>query len=179
MLLSWRPLQYSTTRSWAASRSPTSVKPAGLINEDINKLSKAENLYMQAVINSLAVVNDSYGDELPQTLNEYFLLGRLWQQEQRTKLLLSLDRVYTLLEQRVLVNLKDKERKVLLHEQLSRLEQLHEEKKQLQKQLDQQKERNRATHSNNKNKNKSNRRSSNIRRKSLKNRNKKSWTYET
>ncbi len=41
----------------------------GLIDEDINKLNKAEEKYMQAVLFSLDTVNNSYGDKLPATVN--------------------------------------------------------------------------------------------------------------
>ncbi|GEM_PF-2242470 len=100
----------------------------GLINEDINRVSNAERVYLQAVIYSLDAVNKSYGDKLPDTLNEYFLLGRLWQKENRIDDLASLDRVYTLLETLTLENMKEKERQRVLTEPLARLTELEEKR---------------------------------------------------
>ncbi len=100
----------------------------GLLNEDINKLSHSEQVYMQAVIESLNMVNTSYGYSVPETLNEYYLLGRLWERENRTNVLSSLDRVYTLLEKRLLENMKEKERERVLGEAKAELAILQEER---------------------------------------------------
>lgn len=100
----------------------------GLINEDIDRISNAERVYLQAVIYSLDAVNKSYGDKLPDTLNEYFLLGRLWQKENRIDDLASLDRVYTLLETLILENMKEKEQQRVLTEPLARLTELEEKR---------------------------------------------------
>ena len=100
----------------------------GLINEDINRSSNAERVYLQAVIYSLDAVNKSYGDKLPDTLNEYFLLGRLWQKENRIDDLASLDRVYALLENQILENMKEKERQRVLTEPMARLTELEEKR---------------------------------------------------
>lgn len=104
----------------------------GLINEDINLLGNAEKVYMQSIWFSLDKINQSYGDNLPDTLNDFFLLGRLWQKDNRTNVLKTLDRVYVLLENRALELLKEKERNRLLHEPLALLVTL---KKQRQQQL--------------------------------------------
>jgi len=100
----------------------------GLINEDIDRISNAERVYLQAVIYSLDAVNKSYGDKLPDTLNEYFLLGRLWQKENRIDDLASLDRVYTPLETLILENMKEKEQQRVLTEPLARLTELEEKR---------------------------------------------------
>ncbi len=100
----------------------------GLLDEEINQLSKAEQAYMQSVIFSLDAINNSYGDKLPRSLNDYYLLGRLWQKENRTEVLASLDRVYTLLEKRILERLRKKERQQTFQEPLARLARLKQER---------------------------------------------------
>jgi hypothetical protein len=100
----------------------------GLINEDIGQFSKAERVYMQAIIYALDSVNRSQGDQLPETLNEFFLLGRLWQNENRIKDLASLDQVYSLLENRILKSLRKKEEDKLLTEPLARVAELKEQR---------------------------------------------------
>jgi len=100
----------------------------GLINEDMGQFSKAERVYMQAVIYALDSVNRSQGDQLPETLNEFFLLGRLWQNENMIKDLTSLDQVYSLLENRILESLEQKERDKLLTEPLARVAELKEKR---------------------------------------------------
>lgn len=100
----------------------------GLINEDINQFSKSEREYMRTVVHSLEKINKSYGDELPETMNQFYLLGRLWQKENRMNVLASLDRVYTLLENRILENIKEQERDKVLAQSLARLDQVQSER---------------------------------------------------
>lgn len=102
----------------------------GLINEDIDRLSDAEKAYMQAVLFSLESINNSLGEYLPDTLNHFFLLGRLWQKENRTNGLTSLDRVYTLLEKKMLKDLKEKERQRILTKPNTHLAELKEKRRQ-------------------------------------------------
>jgi hypothetical protein len=100
----------------------------GLIDEDMNRLSDAEKVYMQAVIYSLNKVNTSYGDHIPATLNEFYLLGRLWQNDDKINILASLDRVYTLLEKKVLEEIKEKERQRVLGAPLDQLADLQKQR---------------------------------------------------
>jgi len=102
----------------------------GLIDEDIDQLSKAETVYMQSVLFSLLSINDSYGNKIPRILNDYYLLGRLWQRENRTEALTSLDRVYTILESKILDSMKDQLRAKLLKEERDRLVQLSGQREQ-------------------------------------------------
>ncbi|MBW1636839.1 MAG: hypothetical protein JRJ68_11265 [Deltaproteobacteria bacterium] len=100
----------------------------GLINEDIGQLSKAERVYMQAVIYSLDSVNSNLAEEPPETLNEFFLLGRLWQKENRINDLASLDHIYSFLEKQSLKNLTERRGEKLLTEPLARIAELKEKR---------------------------------------------------
>ena len=94
---------------------------AGLINEDSNRISEAEQWYIQAVLLTLDRVNSSFGDYTPDSLNHFYLLGRLWEKENRTEVLAPLDRVYASLENKYLQGLKETVRRELLAKELNEL----------------------------------------------------------
>lgn len=74
----------------------------GLLNEELNFNSRAEDVYMQTVLASLAKILKSYGYDLPNSLNDYHLLGRIWVKENKGDLLSKLDKVYNILEEQFL-----------------------------------------------------------------------------
>ncbi len=74
----------------------------GLLQEELNFHSEAESVYSVTVSASLAKIIQSYGNDLPASLNDYHLLGRMWLKDNRTNLLSRLDDVYNILEEQFL-----------------------------------------------------------------------------
>jgi cell division septum initiation protein DivIVA len=70
----------------------------GLLNEEQGINDQAEAAYIKAVLASLTNILRSYGYELPQSLNNFYLLGRLWVKDNRGDLISQLDRVYSIIE---------------------------------------------------------------------------------
>lgn len=70
----------------------------GLLNEEQEIYDQAEAAYIKAVLTSLTNILRSYGYELPQSLNNFYLLGRLWVKDNRGDLISQLDRVYSIIE---------------------------------------------------------------------------------
>lgn len=104
----------------------------GLINEDQDLLDKAEDVYMQSALVSLTNILKSKGYKLPASLNDYFLLGRVWAKENKSEMLWRLDNVYSIIEQQALKDQRlvfDKQ----LEEKKKELEKIREEKQLLQK----------------------------------------------
>jgi len=83
---------------------------AGLVNEESGFKDSAEVNYSRAILNSLQQVANSYGHELPESLTDFQLLGRLWAEGKQGALLEDLDVVYLLLEQHQLGLLKAQHR---------------------------------------------------------------------
>ena len=79
----------------------------GLLNEELARNQQAETAYIRAVLHTLAGIEQSYGDRLPDSLNPFFLLGRIWVREKPPPELAGLDRTYTLLEKRFLKHQKE------------------------------------------------------------------------
>ncbi len=75
----------------------------GLLNEELTFNSRAEDVYVQTVMASLAKILQSYGYDLPDSLNDYHLLGRIWVNEEKGQLLTKLNKVYNVLEEQFLL----------------------------------------------------------------------------
>jgi len=74
----------------------------GLINEEQGIYDTAEKVYIHSVIGSLSTILNSYGYKFPESLNDFFLLGRIWVKENRGDLIGKLDGVYGILEKQVI-----------------------------------------------------------------------------
>jgi len=98
----------------------------GLLNEELSFIDKAEDVYILATIASLKKILKSYGYNLPESLNEYYLLGRIWLRTDKEELLSHLDEVYTTLEIHLLKQL-EKKNKALLKEKRKKLALLEDE----------------------------------------------------
>ena len=70
--------------------------------EELSFYSEAESVYSVTVRASLDKIIQSYGNDLPVSLNDYHLLGRMWLKDDRTNLLTRLDSVYNILEEQFL-----------------------------------------------------------------------------
>ena len=70
----------------------------GLVNEEQGFNDKAEEAYIQSVLGSLATIIDSYGYKLPDSRNDFYLLGRTWAKANRSELIGHLDKVYSVIE---------------------------------------------------------------------------------
>jgi len=70
----------------------------GLVNEEQGFNDKAEEAYIQSVLGSLATIIDSYGYKLPDSRNDFYLLGRNWAKGNRSELIGQLDKVYSVIE---------------------------------------------------------------------------------
>jgi len=71
----------------------------GLLNEELGYTDKAEDQYIASIDSSLKHILQSYGYKLPDTLNSFYLLGRVWVKENRGDMIGQLDRVYTIIEE--------------------------------------------------------------------------------
>jgi hypothetical protein len=80
----------------------------GMLNEELNFDDKAESAYVRVVLRSLQQISASYGYSMPESLNDFHLLGRLWETEHKVDLLNKLDEVYALLEDRHLAALRQR-----------------------------------------------------------------------
>lgn len=74
----------------------------GMLNEELDYIDKAESQYIDNIINSLRDILQSYGYELPDSLNDFYLLGRIWKREKRGDAIEQLDRLYTIIENQFL-----------------------------------------------------------------------------
>lgn len=74
----------------------------GLVNEEQQIFDEAEAIYIKTVLASLANILKSYGYELPESLNNFFLLGRVWVKNNQGDLVGELDRVYGIIEEQFL-----------------------------------------------------------------------------
>lgn len=99
----------------------------GLIYEDLGQLDMAEQMYTRVVTSTLDKVNSSNGTHIPTTMNEFHLLGRLLQKQQQFESLESLDRVYTLLDQRIIDDLTEQKRREVLTQPRETLQLLKEQ----------------------------------------------------
>ncbi len=99
----------------------------GLINEELGMFSKAERMYLSAALRSLDIVVTSSGRELPATLNEFNLLGRIWMKEGRVELLAKLDQAYSILETNALKTRRQQKKRQQLGDRLTRLNALQKE----------------------------------------------------
>lgn len=70
----------------------------GLIKEEQGQTDKAEEAYIFSVLDSLNSILQSYGYNFPDSLNDFFLLGRNWANSNRSDLIGQLDRVYGMIE---------------------------------------------------------------------------------
>lgn len=71
----------------------------GLLNEEMDYNDKAEEQYIHNIHSSLKKILQSFGYELPESLNDFHLLGRIWVEENRGDLIGNLDRVYSIVEE--------------------------------------------------------------------------------
>jgi len=70
-----------------------------MLNEELSFNDKAESAYVRVVLQSLKRILESYGYTMSDTLNDFHLLGRLWQTSDKDDLLRKLDGVFSLLEE--------------------------------------------------------------------------------
>jgi len=71
----------------------------GMLNEEMDYTDNAESQYIDNINSSLKHILESYGYDLPDSLNDYHLLGRIWIKENREELISGLDRLYTIIEE--------------------------------------------------------------------------------
>lgn len=74
----------------------------GLLNEELGFNDRAETMYEITVLQSLKSILKDYGYKTPDTLNEYYLLGRVWTEKPKLEELNLLNQVFTILEQEIL-----------------------------------------------------------------------------
>lgn len=74
----------------------------GLINEEQQIYDEAEAIYIKTVLSSLSNILKSYGYELPKSLNNFYLLGRIWVKNNQGDLVGELDHVYGIIEEQFL-----------------------------------------------------------------------------
>ncbi len=77
----------------------------GLINEEQGFNDKAEDAYIRSVLESLSTILQSYGYNFPDSLNDFYLLGRIWVKGNRGELIAQLDRVYSSIEKQFIKQL--------------------------------------------------------------------------
>lgn len=110
----------------------------GMLNEELNYDKKAEEQYIDSINLLLIKILESYGYDLPDSLNDFYLLGRIWTERDQNQIIGQLDRVYTIIEEQFIqkqalahendlrklqkeINLRKKEEQTL-YEQISSLE---------------------------------------------------------
>jgi hypothetical protein len=71
----------------------------GMLNEELEYTDKAEEQYIDSINLSLRHILESYGYDLPDSLNDYYLLGRIWTKKNKNDLIGQLDRVYSIIEE--------------------------------------------------------------------------------
>lgn len=101
----------------------------GLIKEEQGQSDKAEEAYIFSVLESLTTILESYGYNFPDSLNDFYLLGRNWAGGNRTDLIGQLDRVYSIIEKRfiTLQVLKNDEQLALLNKEVEALKKTGDE----------------------------------------------------
>ncbi len=70
----------------------------GLLNEEQKMFDEAESAYIRDLMLSLNQILESYGYSFPDSMNSFYLLGRMWVRENRVELLNRLDTVYSIIE---------------------------------------------------------------------------------
>ncbi|MFH0783397.1 MAG: hypothetical protein V2B20_15795 [Pseudomonadota bacterium] len=80
----------------------------GLSKEEQGRNDEAEEAYIRATLDSLTTIISSYGYTIPESLNDFYLLGRIWIKGNRADLIGQLDRVYSILEKQFMKNVAEK-----------------------------------------------------------------------
>jgi hypothetical protein len=79
----------------------------GMLNEELNFNDKAEGAYIRVVLQTLENILSSYGYAMPNSFNDFHLLGNIWKSENKDMLLRKLDDVYTLIEEKHILATKN------------------------------------------------------------------------
>lgn len=95
----------------------------GLIKEEQGQSDKAEEAYIFSVLASLTTILESYGYNFPDSLNDFYLLGRNWAGGNRNDLIGQLDRVYSIIEKQFITQqvLKNDEQLGFLKKEIEEL----------------------------------------------------------
>jgi hypothetical protein len=101
----------------------------GLINEEQGIYDNAEKVYIHSVIESLSIILDSHGYKFPESLNDFFLLGRVWAKENRGDLIRKLDPVYSIIEKQYINQQSTENKKQIerIQKELHKLQEINNE----------------------------------------------------